>query len=214
MFGDFNIALPTATSFEKEWFDFRVFAIRCHGGQLYGTRPYAYHLAMVEHYLIEFGYTEHQYQAAAWLHDALEDTGLKLDRINQNYGPVVAAIVHACTGEGLNRKARNQSIYKKLAQYPIAAPVKVADRLANTISSFTEARHTFNTEKLEMYVNEWDEFRKKVFPLVLEQRRGRLLWESLESLVESAKVELPELKARKAELDAKEASKSGQQPSA
>jgi hypothetical protein len=201
MFGDIKIAVGSDISFQKEWSDFRVFAIRCHGKQMYGEMPYASHLALVEHYLVDHGYTEHHYQASAWLHDVLEDTDASIDKIHQNYGPIVAGIVFSCTGEGLNRKARVQSIYAKLSKYPLAAPVKVADRLANMIIAYSTARNTYDTEKLEMYLSEWDGFRKHVFPLVADSRRGRMLWESLDSLSENAKNDVAELKARGAKLN-------------
>lgn len=195
MFGNVKITRLDGISFDKEWSDFRLFAIRCHDSQKYGDWPYAYHLAMVEHILIEHGFNEYHYQAAGWLHDVLEDTDAVVDKLNQNFGAKVAGIVFACTGEGCNRKARTSSIYSKLEKHPIAAPVKVADRLANTMFSFTNAQHTYNTDKLEMYVNEWDVFKERIMPLMIDSVRGRLLWSELETITEKAKEAIPTLKA-------------------
>ena len=186
----FKFSLPSKDdiSFEKAWPDFRMFAIRRHGRQMYGEVPYAYHLAMVEAILGDYGFTSHDYQVAAWLHDSVEDTDVTLDMINGLYGGTVVSMVWACTGEGENRKARAESIYKKLEQYPIAAPVKVADRLANTlVSSGKTPLGKEPTRQLDMYLAEWDEFKARVSPLMGDHHNSRLLWDALASTVEEAK---------------------------
>lgn len=197
MFGALKILTEKPLFFEKEWPDFRMFAIRCHGDQRYGTFPYAYHLATVEAYLMECGYSEHHYQAAAWLHDVVEDTATDIDRIMDSYGPIVAGIVYCCTGNGTNRKARNESIFAKLKEYPLAAPIKVADRLANTLFSLHEARRTGNTKKLQMYVDEYNQFKEQVASLITEEFRGRMLWNSLDEAMDKATAYLNESSNKK-----------------
>lgn len=155
--------------FTKKWTDFRVFAIRRHKGQLYDDLPYDYHLASVESYLDEHGYDTWEYRAAAWLHDSVEDTGTKIEDIESLYGASVAAMVWACTGVGVNRKEKNKEIARRLAAYPKAAPVKVADRMANVLHGCA----TGNYRKLDMYLKEWEEFRKAVEPLMVSAKDSR-----------------------------------------
>lgn len=110
----------------------RAFAIAAHGGQLYGDRPYADHLAAVVQILRDHGYDDQStWLAAGWLHDVIEDTPVILGDLENRFGGLVCAIVWACTGEGKTRAERNASIYAKLRTAPVAVPVKVADRIAN-----------------------------------------------------------------------------------
>lgn len=175
----------SVVSFEKRWTDFRLFAIRRHKDQKYGCWPYSYHLAMVENYLDEFGFSSNEYRAGAWLHDTVEDTETTLDEISHFYGPRIAALVWACTGEGADRKEKNQSIYKKLAQFPDAAPIKVADRFANITNSINEKEGCL--KKAKMYVDEWPEFAKNVQPLMETNSQRLCLWNELCDVVEKAK---------------------------
>lgn len=154
-------------------------AISAHGDQKYGPYPYAFHLAMVEHTLVNYGFTEYKYKAAAWLHDVIEDTGASLSKVNDSFGREVAQIVWACTGEGSNRKERNQDIFNKIAAFPDAAVVKAADRLANVNMGF----HTLNLKKLKVYHEEWREFEKNIAPHIFARpnRNGVALWVELSS---------------------------------
>jgi (p)ppGpp synthase/HD superfamily hydrolase len=216
MFEDlFKLIKPRAElTFEKNWNDFRMYAISRHATQMYGKYPYAYHLAMVEAVLSEYGFDEYEYQAAAWLHDILEDTNTKLDNIYGNYGPVVTSLVYSVTGEGRNRKERNASIYAKLQKYPNAAIIKVADRIAN----MTEGRNTMirerQTDKVEMYLNEWEDFKANVGCHLAEGLRNRLIWESLDTLVDNCRTELKDIQEQLEEErleEQKEESKKGRE---
>ena len=51
-------------------------------------------------------------------------------------GVHVADLVWAVTGVGANRKERNQSIYDKIKNYPMAAVLKTADRIADLRGEF------------------------------------------------------------------------------
>lgn len=171
--------------YEKEYPDFRVLAIDMHGNQRYGSRPYAFHLAQVEAWLNEYNYNEFEYQAAAWLHDTVEDCrGVTPARLSSIFGETVAGIVWACTGEGKNRKERQESIYVKLKKYPTAAPVKLADRICNMYHSSLES-----PEKLTMYLGEWETFKENVKPLMQSDRRDSRMWNDAESVVERLKDE-------------------------
>jgi hypothetical protein len=173
-------------SVEKQWQDYRMFAIDAHGSQMYGVLPYAFHLATVEYILIEHGFHEHDYVCAAWLHDVLEDTKVKLDKIFQNYGGRVTSLVYSCTGEGPTRKERNESIYAKLLKYPEAAPIKVADRLSNVNNCIKNITEPGVMDKLNMYVAEWPTFRAHVRGLMLDEPRKASLWDYLELTMEKA----------------------------
>lgn len=113
----------------------KALAIRSHAGQKYGDKPYATHLYAVVQVLRDINITSPQILSAAWLHDAVEDTDVTVDDIRTLCGDRVAEMVWACTGVGENRKARNLSIYDKIAKCPEAANVKVADRIANVENS-------------------------------------------------------------------------------
>lgn len=167
--------------FEKNHCDFRVYAIRRHGLQLYGSDlPYSYHLAAVESVLNEMGFVNYEYSAAAWLHDIIEDTEATYDEIILGFGGEIAAMVWACTGEGATRKEKVASIFKKLKEFPKAVPVKVADRVANISHSIM----TKNKEKIEMYLNEWEDFRKNLEPLMEQNYEQKRLWAQLIRLIE------------------------------
>lgn len=166
--------------YTKDYADFRLFAIKKHGMQMYEPNlPYSYHLAMVESYIEEYDYTEYEYKAAAWLHDVVEDTKVTIKTVDETFGTRVAALVWACTGVGNNRTERAASIYDKLKKYPDAAPVKVCDRLANMSHGIA----TNNKTKLDMYKSEWLGFKENVEPLMVT-RRDRILWNCLSNIIE------------------------------
>lgn len=121
-------------------------------GQLYGNVPYTHHLQDVERILLEFGVADYVDLTAAWLHDIVEDTDVKLRDVEENFGEDVAALVGAVTSEeGLNRRVRNALTYPKIrAAGPRAVRLKLADRLANV-------RH--GGASFKMYLREYPDFR-------------------------------------------------------
>jgi (p)ppGpp synthase/HD superfamily hydrolase len=143
---------------------------------LYGTLPYVYHLAHVEHVLSVHSLAEDDYRIAAYLHDILEDTETTYEEIEERFGRTIARIVDACTdGKGDNRRERKKAMYDKLARFPQAAPLKLADRIANVESClFGE-----NDELLGMYRKEHSEFRDHLWRTIQADanriRRTRLL---------------------------------------
>jgi hypothetical protein len=75
----------------------RAFAIERHGDQLYGKGlPYQWHLGKVAELADKLGYSE-LIQAAAWLHDTVEDTSTTITEISELFGDQVAEIVEAVT---------------------------------------------------------------------------------------------------------------------
>jgi (p)ppGpp synthase/HD superfamily hydrolase len=50
----------------------KAFATKAQSGQMYGEKPFTYHLEQVENVLIRFDYCSFRIRAAAWLHDTVE----------------------------------------------------------------------------------------------------------------------------------------------
>lgn len=130
----------------------RAFAIEKHGDQQYSTGPYAMHLGAVVAVLLDFGYNSPVWIAAGWLHDVVEDTPVTEQNLLNEFNDEVANLVYAVSGFGHNRKARNACIYEKITEYPRAAILKLADRIANVEASVN------NPSKGSMYVKEHEEF--------------------------------------------------------
>jgi len=147
-------------------------AIAAHGDQRYGNKPYWRHLQDVEDVLKDFGFVSSDYQAAAWLHDVVEDTAITIDDIHNQFGKEVSRLVWAVTGEGHNRRARQASIMKKLHNTKEACPLKLADRIANLEAAVQEG----NVQgKFAMYHKEQAEFAKVVQKHVPAEMWDRLV---------------------------------------
>src|SRR5258708_1494013 len=106
-----------------------------HRDQKYGGYPYTVHLSAVVD--IVRRYDQNPYVlAAAWLHDAAEDTFYDIEWIERDLGNQTAQLVDAVTGHGPNRQARRAMIYAKRANArPEASLIKAADRIANLLFS-------------------------------------------------------------------------------
>lgn len=129
--------------------------------QLYGWLPYTHHLEMVAGYLDDFGFPEEEIQAAAWLHDIIEDTRGKPNEmrkrdIEELFGEEVARLVYAVTSEeGPNRKVRNALTYPKIREAGyLAVALKLADRIANVYHG---------GRAYEMYKKEHPDFRHGIY---------------------------------------------------
>lgn len=156
----------------------RDFAIDAHKDMLYGDLPYEYHLRAVVAELP--AYAPRAVQAAAWLHDVVEDVeGVGLFEIRERFGGRVARLVDLVTDEpGKNRKERKAKTYDKLAKGDYwARTIKLADRIANMKASIE------NPGLAKMYRKEFPEFIRRLGKdeenekLVL-----RLFWIYLDSL--------------------------------
>jgi (p)ppGpp synthase/HD superfamily hydrolase len=137
----------------------RELATTAHAGQRYGDRPYTAHLEHVEEVVRRFPHTPVM-RAAAWLHDAVEDTPLTLAEVAAAVGDEVAAIVRVVTDQpGANRAERKAATLPLLAAAsPEARAVKLADRIANLES----ARATARDGLLAMYRREHAELRRQL----------------------------------------------------
>lgn len=136
------------------------FARRRHDFDRYDGKPYEVHLLAVEDILIDHGFDGALWRAAALLHDTIEDTGTTRGEIEQLFdgqvtvGSCVSTLVWACTGIGVDRKSRQADIYRKLTVFPLACPLKVADRIANVEAAVGAAGVEFG----KMYISEADRF--------------------------------------------------------
>jgi (p)ppGpp synthase/HD superfamily hydrolase len=155
----------------------RTFAIEHHGEQKYGDEPYSVHLDAVESVLVEFNHITSVLRASAWLHDVIEDTDVSQADIDIEFPGYVALIVGAVTSEpGKNRRERNIKTYPKIAKYPEAILVKLADRIANVRNCIA----TRNKGLMEMYTKEYPSFRNALWS---ENKDTKEMWWYLDFLM-------------------------------
>ncbi|QKS29337.1 MAG: GTP pyrophosphokinase [Accumulibacter sp.] len=131
----------------------RAFAFRAHSGQMYGTRPYSWHLEAVAELLAPYGV---QAQVIGYLHDVVEDTVVSEDDVHARFGPFIGECVGLLTDAPAptraERKARTHARLARVGSGPaeLALVVKAADRLANVRSCVADDRqvlwHTYRRE--------------------------------------------------------------------
>lgn len=157
-------------------------AIISHKNQKYGNNPYEYHLQKVVDVLLQYGCSlEDEITApiliAAWLHDSLEDTSLTYEEIKTDFGANIAELVWRVTDEpGTTRKERKLATYCKTKENEAAIILKLADRIANVEASLE------NSNKLNMYKNEYSDFKKALQPFS-ESILARKMWHHLDQLL-------------------------------
>ena len=132
-------------------------AMRWHGEQMYGGKPYEFHLQAVRDALVEFGHKDEDLLCAAWLHDIIEDTDCPVRHIADSFGPNVLHLVWMVTGFGKNRKERAADMYAKMDAFADLPPklLKCADRIANM-------RASKGTDLEQMYLKAWKDFYSNV----------------------------------------------------
>lgn len=111
----------------------------------YGDKPYEVHLEQVAYNAARWGpicglTVEETFtaQAAAWLHDSIEDARQTYNDVLEGSSSVeVANIVYALTNEkGRSRAERASDVYYDgIVVTPLATFVKLCDRLANVTAS-------------------------------------------------------------------------------
>jgi len=120
----------------------RIFATAAHAAvkqvRKYTGEPYINHPVHVMSIVKTVPHTEAML-AAALLHDTVEDTGVTIDLIEQEFGSEVANLVNWLTNvsrpEHGNRAVRKQLDLEHTAQAPAAAQtIKLADLISNTSS--------------------------------------------------------------------------------
>lgn len=141
----------------------REFAIKTHGNQMYGNRPYIHHLeeclrifggvidqrdllSARKHLIDEIG-------AAIFLHDTMEDQAVHYAILEDRFGKNVAEAVWCVT----KIKPYNPALYfEKISQNPIAAIVKLCDRICNVNNCFDIQGNIIpeHRSKLDKYIQE------------------------------------------------------------
>jgi (p)ppGpp synthase/HD superfamily hydrolase len=134
----------------------RRFAVKAHGTQMYGDKPYVAHIDHVVRVLVSFGYSGDHILAAGYLHDVLEDTHVTCEDLAREFPASAVKLVFAVTDEpGRNRKERKAKTYPKIvAAGDAAVAIKLADRIANV-----QAAIKAGSRHVEMYRNEHSAFR-------------------------------------------------------
>ena len=138
----------------------RDFAIKSHWGQMYGSSPYIIHLEDVSSICKDFDLPIYV-QAAAYLHDVVEDTPVHANMISNLFGYDIATLVYAVTDVKSNltiekaaeiifgkkmeyltepntraakkyiRREKKLKTYPKILSHPYGVHLKLADRIAN-----------------------------------------------------------------------------------
>jgi (p)ppGpp synthase/HD superfamily hydrolase len=143
------------------------YALECHRkvNQTYDGHPYEYHLKMVNDVFHEYKSLipvkdRDRVEAALWLHDVIEDTGVTYNDVVKATDHFVADIVYALTNnKGKNRKQRaNSNYYRGIRVVEYADFAKMCDRLANVRNSY-ETRSSM----LKVYRREHDNFMYQLF---------------------------------------------------
>ena len=155
----------------------RSFALTAHGCQMYGARPYSWHLEAVVGLLSPYGTKA---QIIGYLHDVIEDTEVTEAEVRDRFGNLIAECVSLLTdASGATRAERKASTYARLATVngpaELALVVKAADRLANVRSCASDRRQGL----WEVYRREHPAFRRAAY------RAGLCdpLWEELDALL-------------------------------
>ena len=133
-------------------------ATREHGDQLYGGRPYTYHLKCVfDKVCLLYGESRKLklLQQIAWLHDVVEDTNITLQGLlNAGFSEDVVKAVDALS------KQSNEELsdyYDRVAKNKLAFKVKIADTLSNLEHSLREGA----TKRIVKYTNQIQELYKR-----------------------------------------------------
>jgi (p)ppGpp synthase/HD superfamily hydrolase len=115
-------------------------ARRAHEGQRrkYNGRPYVEHPARVAARTALLPEVTEEMVAAAFLHDVIEDTPIKLEEIVRDFGSSVGSLVEAMTNQSkvthpqANRAERKRLDRERLARIPRQAKlIKMIDRIDN-----------------------------------------------------------------------------------
>jgi (p)ppGpp synthase/HD superfamily hydrolase len=128
------------------------FAEDAHGDQQYGEFPYTYHLGGVASLVagrMKDDPMLSTYVAAAWLHDALEDTDATYKDLVDTFGLCIAEVVQYLTKvEG----EEYEEYMRKVLKSAIAREIKICDTMFNLESSFREN----NAKRIAKYARQLD----------------------------------------------------------
>lgn len=119
-----------------------------------GSDYYKTHLDEVYEIVMRYELGE-IYQIGAYLHDILEDTYIRFDDINNDFGWEVTLMVFCVTDErGSYRTERKNKTYPKILSNQYAPILKLCDRIANVGNAKRNNKH----EILNMYRRENEDF--------------------------------------------------------
>jgi len=155
----------------------RTFAEKAHGAQMYGDKPYVFHLDQVASLLEPYG---DDAQIVGYLHDTVEDTSVSVEDVAQSFGQLVADCVELVSdAPGPDRKSRKAKTYARLAKVrgkkELALVVKAADRLANVRMCIKEN----NRQLLAVYQQEQPVFFRAAYrPGLCDE-----FWQELQQLL-------------------------------
>lgn len=95
--------------------------------------PYIVHPADVVSRLKSWGITDEDILSAAWLHDTVEDTDVKIADIEGEFGNLVADYVWSLTKQQFSNRDISEAVYiEKLKKAPMEAKlIKLADIMSN-----------------------------------------------------------------------------------
>jgi (p)ppGpp synthase/HD superfamily hydrolase len=151
----------------------REFAIERHGNQMHGDRPYVAHLDDVAAVLRDFNYTTFYWQIGGILHDVIEDTDTTREEVEHMFTKPIADLVWTVSGFG-TREQQQEEIKQKLIKNPSAAPLKLADRIANVERSIVEG-NKFPKHFKKYYAAQND------FATYIKPHVDPIMWERLET---------------------------------
>lgn len=124
------------------------FATTKHGDQMYGDKPYSYHLQSVVNNVGNRIKPDHEkfhiYVAVAWLHDTIEDTEAYYEEVEHLFGSEIADAVQLLTKQvGVSY----EDYLRAIIQNEVAREVKICDTMANLVESFLSG----NTRGMNKY---------------------------------------------------------------
>ena len=163
--------------------DARTFASRYHTN-LYGDKPYTYHLDQVAAIAIQYLDLIQTYEtctmdrvvAVAYLHDVLEDTKVTIEILLEAFGANIANDVWCLTdANGTNRKERKLNTWWKIRSSRVATYIKLCDRIANTKECLRQEKQSL----LGMYQKEFPLFEAALY---VPDTPLEPLWKDLKSL--------------------------------
>jgi (p)ppGpp synthase/HD superfamily hydrolase len=164
------------------------FAVKRHGEQKYGRKPYHVHLldvVNVQKRFHDWSELTQELIDASWLHDTIEDTDVTYGDILFSFNRKTADLVFAVSNEeGKTRKERHIRVYSKIRGTEQAIILKLADRIANIEQSISYGRIGRKPHKLfSMYLKEWEGFQKALRGRCAgESYIARAMWEHLDEL--------------------------------
>jgi guanosine-3',5'-bis(diphosphate) 3'-pyrophosphohydrolase len=158
----------------------KAFATKAQSGQMYGEKPFTYHLEQVENVLIRFDYCSFRIRAAAWLYETVETPDLTMSDISREFPGFIASTVDAlASAPGRNREERNAAMYLRIKTHGVMAIVlKLADRIAHVEEN--SAAILNDHSKLSIYETEHSDFRDALY----KSGDADAMWAHLDTLIE------------------------------